>query len=291
MSMPTVSLIVATVERTTELGELFDSLAAQTFKDFDVIVVDQNTDNRLSAYIQRAREAGLVVQHLKHRPANLSAARNVGIEAAQGEWVGFPDDDCRYAPDLLERLRPRFACTDPLSGAAVQWVEEGEPRELASNLTWERSSMFRDIPVASFQLFFHRKLFEQIGDFDCRLGVGLWFGAGEETDLVLRALRAGALVTYERSAKVHHPLKKPAPTAQARLAARLRARGAGALYVKHDLPAWVVARGLVAPVLRPLLKGAFGPELSHGCAIVRGRLDGWLGWRKQQHGSTKNNIR
>lgn len=282
MNMPSVSLIVATVERTKELGQLFESLAAQTFRDFEVIVVDQNTDARLSPYLERARQSGLIVKHLKHHPANLSAARNVGIEAAEGEWVGFPDDDCWYDATLLEQLRSRFNCTEPLSGAAVQWVEEGEPRELASNLTWERSSIFRDIPVASFQLFFHRKLFERIGNFDCRLGVGLWFGAGEETDFVLRALRAGALLTYERSAKVHHPLKKPAPTAQARQAARLRARGAGALYIKHSLPKWVIARGLAAPLIRPLLKGSIGAELAHGFAITRGRLDGLLGWGRQQ---------
>jgi glycosyltransferase involved in cell wall biosynthesis len=282
MNMPTVSLIVATVERTKELDQLFESLEAQTFKDFEVIVVDQNIDDRLSPYLKRARESGLLVKHLKHRPANLSAARNAGIEAAEGDWVGFPDDDCWYDTALLERLRSRFSCADPLSGAAVQWVEEGEPSELAPTLTWERSSMFRDIPVASFQLFFHRKLFDRIGGFDCQLGVGLWFGAGEETDLVLRALRAGALLTYERSAKVHHPLKKPAPNAEARLAARLRARGAGALYVKHRLPAWVIARGLAAPVLRPLLKGSIGAELAHGYAVTLGRLDGLLSWNRRQ---------
>jgi glycosyltransferase involved in cell wall biosynthesis len=282
MTAPAVSLIVATVERTSELDRLFASLGAQTFKDFEVIVVDQNTDDRLDPYLERARALGIALKHLKHRPANLSAARNVGIEAACGAWIGFPDDDCWYQPDLLEALQHRFQSTDPLSGAAVQWVEEGVPSITFPNLTWERSRMFRDIPVASFQLFFHRRLFEKIGNFDCRLGVGLWFGAGEETDFVLRALRAGALVTYEPLAKVHHPIKRPAPTPQARLAARLRARGAGALYVKHELSPWVVMRGLLAPVLRPLMQGSLGSDLALGFAVMRGRLDGLRGWNRRQ---------
>ncbi|HVK93733.1 MAG TPA: glycosyltransferase family A protein [Noviherbaspirillum sp.] len=278
--MPTVSLIVATVGRTAELHRLFDSLAAQTFRDFETIVVDQNTDDRLRPCLERARSLGVIVKHLKHHPANLSAARNVGIDAAQGEWIGFPDDDCWYDSMLLERLAPRFRCTDPLSGAAVQWVEEGLPPELAPNLTWERSKVFRDMPVASFQLFFHRQLFERIGNFDCRLGVGLFYGAGEETDLVLRALRAGALLTYEPSAQVHHPIKTPTPDPQARLAARYRARGAGALWAKHGLPAWVIVRGLLAPVLRPLLKGSLGADLALGIAVALGRIDGLLGWHR-----------
>lgn len=279
--MPTVSLIVATVERTTELDRLFESLAAQTFRDFDIIVVDQNTDDRLLPYLTRARELGLILQHIRHRPANLSAARNIGIAAATGRWVGFPDDDCWYEQTLLEQLQSRFQCADPLSGAAVQWVEEGAPPVSDRRLTWERSRMFRDIPVASFQLFFHRGLFDRIGNFDCRLGVGLFFGAGEETDLILRALHAGALLTYEASAKVHHPLKKPAPTAQARTAMRHRQRGAGALWMKHRLPAWVIIRGLAAPLLRPLLKGSIEwSELALGYATMMGRLDGLLGWRR-----------
>ncbi len=282
MTKPTVSLIVATVERTKELGPLFESLAAQTFKDFDVIVVDQNTDDRLLPYIDKGRRDGLQIKHVRHSPPNLSGARNAGLAWATGEWVGFPDDDCWYEPDLLQQMQPRFTCTEPLSGAAVQWVEEGKPALRAKSLAWERSRNFRDIPVASFQLFFHRKLFDKIGNFDCELGVGLWFGAGEETDFVFRALRAGALITYEEEAKVHHPVKIPAPTKSARIAQRHRERGSGALYVKHGLSLWVIIRGLIAPVLRPILKGRFGADLAQGWAMSLGRLDGLLGWKRKQ---------
>jgi glycosyltransferase involved in cell wall biosynthesis len=278
---PAVTLIVATVGRTIELDALFDSLAAQTFKDFDVIVVDQNTDERLAPHLHRARMLGLTLTHIRNHPANLSAARNAGIALATGEWIGFPDDDCWYDPRLLEHLSERFRCRDPMSGAAVRWAEFGHPQVSAPSLSWTRSRMFRDIPVASFMLFFHRRLFERIGNFDCQLGVGLWFGAAEETDLVLRALRHGALLTWHPSAMVHHPVKIPPPGRQSRIAVRQRARGTGALYAKHELPLWVVVRGLLAPVLRPMLKGTFGTELAQGYAVMRGRLDGMLGWRKR----------
>lgn len=280
MTLPAVSLIVATVGRTVELGQFLDSLAAQTFRSFEVIVVDQNSDDRLMPYLASARKAGFDVKHFKHHPANLSTARNVGIHTARGEWVGFPDDDCVYDTELLARLAPHFARTDPLSGVSARWAELVDPSVGPGKLTWARSRLFRDVPVASFTLFFNRRLFERIGDFDPRLGVGRWFGAGEETDLVLRALRAGAVIDYEPLAKVHHPLKKSSPTAQARFAARLRARGAGALYAKHGLPPWVIFRGLAAPVLRPLLKGALGAELGEGYAVMRGRLEGVLQWER-----------
>lgn len=284
MNIPAVSLILATVGRTDELERLFGSFAAQTFDDFEVIVVDQNSDERLAPHVERARALGMTVKHMKHYPPNLAAARNAGIDAANGQWIGFPDDDCWYDPRLLEHVTARFAQPDKPAGVVARWVEQDEQPDVATNLTWERASAFRDVPVSSITLFCDRTLFERIGGFDARLGVGQWFGAGEETDFVLRALYSGALFTYEPQAEVHHAVasqKLPA-NPQTRQAVRHRARGTGALYAKHPLPTWVVVRGLVAPVLRPLLKGTFGSDLAIGCATVLGRLDGMLGWRRRQ---------
>jgi glycosyltransferase involved in cell wall biosynthesis len=284
MNAPMVSLIVATVDRTTELARLFESLAVQSFLCFEVIVVDQNADDRLLPYIEQARGLGLSLTHIKHHPANLSSARNSGLEVAKGEWVGFPDDDCWYEPALLERLKSYFARTEPLYGVSARWMELVDSTVPAGTLSWARSSAFRDVPVASFTLFFNRKLFDKLGGFDPRLGVGQWFGAGEETDLVLRALRAGAMLRYEPSAEVHHPLREPQPTRQARLTARYRSRGAGALYKKHSLPYWVIMRGLFMPVLLPLLRGAQGHDVARGYAVMRGRLEGLYQWGLVQDG-------
>lgn len=287
MRKPDISLILATVGRTDELGRLFDSLAAQTFARFEVVVVDQNSDDRLLPHLERARYLGITVRHLKHSPPNLANARNAGIEAARGKWIGFPDDDCWYAPRLLERVVARFSRSDKPSGVIVRWVEQDEQPPTAADLSWERSRAFRDIPVSSITLFCHRDLFKTVGGFDGRLGVGQWFGAGEETDFALRALRAGARLTYEPLGEVHHAVNSDVPHADpvTCAAVRHRARGTGALYAKHRLPGWVILRGLAAPMLRPLLKGSFGDELALGYATLRGRLDGFIAWRRK-HAST-----
>ncbi len=282
--MPAFSLILATVGRTQELNRLFDSLAAQTYSDFEIVIVDQNTDDRLLPHIAYAGKAGLSVRHLKHHPPNLAAARNAGIAAAQGEWIAFPDDDCWYDPALLQRVAARFSIRPAPEGVTVSWAEQGEPPFTAPVLSWKRSAAFRDVPVASITIFLQRRLLDEIGGFDARFGVGQWFGAAEEHDLMLRALRHGAVIAYEPMAQVHHAVTPvQAPTPEACTAARCRARGTGALYAKHRLPPWVILRGLIAPVLRPLMKGQLGSELSHGMAIVRGRLDGFFGWNRLQH--------
>lgn len=286
MRKPDASLILATVGRTDELGRLFDSLAAQTFTNFEVIVVDQNADDRLMPHVERAKYLGIAIRHIKYHPPNLAAARNAGIDMARGKWIGFPDDDCWYDPRLLETLAARFACPDKPTGIIVRWVEQDEQPMSPAALSWKRSRAFRDIAVSSITLFCQRALFREIGGFDSRLGVGQWFGAGEETDIALRALRAGAHFTYEPRGEVHHAAGSGAPdtSPQARKAARHRARGTGALYAKHKLPAWVIARGILAPLLRPLLKGALGGQLALGYATARGRIDGMLAWRRKHSG-------
>ena len=273
-----VSLILATVGRTDELSRLIDSLVLQTFRNFEVILVDQNTDDRIQPHVQRLDDVGIALKHVKHFPPNLSTARNAGIAVAQGEWVGFPDDDCWYDDRFLELLSLYFDDVNTLSGVSARWAELIDSSVRQDDLTCERSRAFRDVPTTSFTLFFNRKLFEKIGAFDARLGVGQWFGAAEETDLVLRALSAGAKIAYEPSAKVYHPLKRPQPTQQARLSARSRARGTGALYKKHNLSFWVVIRGLLAPLGRSLLRSRRWGEWAHGYAVSLGRMEGMMHW-------------
>jgi glycosyltransferase involved in cell wall biosynthesis len=281
------SLILATVGRTTELNRLFDTLAAQTFHDFEVIVVDQNKDDRLLPMLHRARCLGLIVRHLRHSPPNLALARNAGIAVADGHWIAFPDDDCWYESQTLERVLMRARRRDHPQGVITRWVEQDPPRP-AGTLSWHRSSRFRDLPVSSITLFFRNDLLQRIGGFDGRLGVGQWFGAGEETDIVLRALRADALLAYDPQALVHHRVDPPSPRVSAimRRAAKLRARGTGAMYAKHQLPAWVIVRGLLSPIVKPLARGELGNGLGNGWAITQGRLHGWLRW-SMLHRSTE----
>lgn len=96
------SLIVATVGRTSELHRLLTSLDDQTYKNFELIVVDQNLDDRLENVIASFCDR-LTIIHLTS-PLGVSRARNAGIQKITGDIVGFPDDDCWYPHDLLQNV-------------------------------------------------------------------------------------------------------------------------------------------------------------------------------------------
>ncbi|MFX5245469.1 glycosyltransferase, partial [Acinetobacter baumannii] len=70
-----LSLILATVGRSSEVGRLIGTLAAQTDRRFELIVVDQNEDDRLVPHIEAGRAAGLDLQHLRLERPSLSGAR------------------------------------------------------------------------------------------------------------------------------------------------------------------------------------------------------------------------
>src|SRR5208282_5801645 len=95
-------LIVATLGRTRELERLLASLARQRMRSFEVIIVDQNDDDRLRLLIG-GFGAALRLVHLRNG-RGLSRSRNSGLARAQGSIIGFPDDDAAYDAGTLERV-------------------------------------------------------------------------------------------------------------------------------------------------------------------------------------------
>ena len=101
-----VSLIVGSLGRVGELRRLLGSLAGQTYREFEVVLVDQTGTEALAPVV--AGFPGLAVRRVAAAPG-LSRARNLGLSLARGEIVGFPDDDCWYPPGLLAEVAGRLA--------------------------------------------------------------------------------------------------------------------------------------------------------------------------------------
>ena len=98
-----VSLIMPTINVTTELDLFLKSLKAQTYKDFELIVVDQNEGNEVFEIVKDYEE-DFKIKYVKSDEKGLSLNRNRGLILMKGEIVGFPDDDCEYSSDTLEKV-------------------------------------------------------------------------------------------------------------------------------------------------------------------------------------------
>jgi glycosyltransferase involved in cell wall biosynthesis len=278
--MNQISLVMATLGRVQEVEDFVRSIASQTYKNFELIIVDQNHDDRLVPVIDFAHDLGVKVNHISQAEPNQCLARNTGLMQAQGEIVAFPDDDCWYETDLLEKVLGRMNGQDTPECVVVRWVEQDpvgvKPHQL-STVLWRR---FQEVQASCITLFFKRDLLLDMQGFDLSLGLHSWYGGSEETDLMFRVMAKDNKVVYLPEALVHHPINKLAnlPLLKAFSQSRSRARGTGALYVKHKLEIWVILRGLVSPwfyAVRNLLKPV-DAVVELGKAV--GRLEGFIGW-------------
>lgn len=107
-NMPLVSVIIPTYKRANLLPRAIDSVLNQTYKNIEVIVVDDNspdTVHRKNAEItMKDYENNSKVKYIQHRKnKNGSAARNTGIKEARGTYVAFLDDDNYYFSTKIEK--------------------------------------------------------------------------------------------------------------------------------------------------------------------------------------------
>ena len=226
--MPRFSLIIATLSRTTELRGLLESFTQQDFSDYEVILVDQNDDDRLQEVVDEF--AGRVPIERIFSPKGVSTARNCGIRKAAGELIAFPDDDCWYSPGLLTEVDQWFRDHRRYSILAVGAVdEEGVP----SGNRWFQSSC--DLhPVNVFRTTFCSSLFIR-----CEALFGNAFDEemdrGEETDLVLRILNSGLRGRFDRTWHIGHPRRDMLSGSIPRERAKSYGWGMGNVLRKHSL--------------------------------------------------------
>lgn len=290
---PLFTLVLATYGRSDVLGPMLASLAGQSERDFELVVVDQNPDERVVPMLEPIRAAGIPVVHLRASAPNLSAARNRGIEAARGDWVAFPDDDCWYETDCLARVKAAIKDRPQVDGWVANWVEVGAvAAEARRPFDAAVFRAFRGGDASSITLFLRTDTVRQIAGFDVRIGVGRYYGAGEETDLMIRLLDHGAGIERLPAARVHHHHsdERPALSRAALQGVRKRERGVGALYAKHQLRPLVIARGLVAPLLRGLISARPVHGLMFAGVTIAGRIDGMIHWRRHQRGATTDPV-
>ncbi len=180
---PLVSVVIPAYNRAWILTEAVDSVLAQDFRDFELIVVDDgssdNTPEILASY-------GSSVRVLKQPNRGVSAARNRGIAAARGQLVAFLDSDDFWLPAKLRQQVDFFQAHPETMICQTQelWIRNGlrvnpKRRHLKfSGLIFERSLSL--CLVSPSAVMIRKCLFEAVGVFDEQLP------ACEDYDLWLR---------------------------------------------------------------------------------------------------------
>lgn len=108
-NMPLVSVIIPTYNRAHCITEAIDSVLAQSYQQFEIIVIDDGSDDdtkdKLACYANKIR-------YFYQENSGVSVARNLGIQEAHGEWVAFLDSDDIWEPDKL-KVQVEDLCATP----------------------------------------------------------------------------------------------------------------------------------------------------------------------------------
>ncbi len=275
------SLILATVGRTDDVARFLRSLDRQSYRNFELIVVDQNPEGILDPLMLQYQDR-FPLLHLRSE-RGLSRARNVGLQHLSGNVVAFPDDDCWYAPDTLEKMARAFhenVKCDGFTGRAVDDSRPGAFSWFPQKSGWvDKKNVWRQ--AISYSIFLRASVIRALGPFDESLGAGSHNGklSGEETDYLIRAIVSGFRIYYRTDLSIFHA--DVLSTYDHDLIKKSYGYSVGCGYVlkKHNYPVSFVCylwlRALAGAVIS-LLTLNFAKSRYH-LAVLKGRVLGWLG--------------
>lgn len=181
---PRFSVIVPLYNKADYVRRTLESIAAQTFCDYEVIVVDDgSTDNSLAVvkeFVERIDDRKLDNRWtvISQANAGVAAARNNGVKASSGEHVSFLDADDWWEPTFLEEM-DKLIKEYPDAGLYATNYVYYKPGKTHVALHLERGYMnyadaylHGEMPVTSITTSMSRKVFEEMGGFPVGIKLG-----------------------------------------------------------------------------------------------------------------------
>lgn len=202
------SIIIPTIYRVEEIIKMLDSLVIQTFKDFEVLLIDQNDSDILTQHLKKFKNQ-LTLKQIRTTEKGASNSRNIGIKNSKGDILLFPDDDCEYHEIFLEEIDNYFkennidgivcATKDREDGKAISVFMSSKPQVITKKNIL-KTVIEAGIIVKSSKL---NSIF-----FDGNMGVGspsspYW--SDEGPDFVLRLIEKGVQFNYCPQFYMFHP--------------------------------------------------------------------------------------
>ncbi|MCT7995763.1 glycosyltransferase family 2 protein [Laspinema olomoucense] len=172
--MPKVSVIIPAYNSMTYLPETLQSLLAQTYSDFEAIIINDGSTDHTQEWVSQQTDPRIKL--ISQVNKGLSGARNTGIEAATGEYLAFLDADDLWHPTKLQK---QVECLDnnPDVGLVYSWValinEHGIPtgrlfKNSQEGNVWEHL-ILQNIVESGSGAMVRRQCFETCGVFDVNL--------------------------------------------------------------------------------------------------------------------------
>ena len=214
MTTPLISVIVPVYKVEPYLRKSVDSILAQTYTNLEVFLIDDGSPDNCPAICDEYAALDSRVKVIHQANAGVSAARNAGLDAATGEYIGFVDSDDWIEPDMYERLftamvsfKADIACIDYCIEYGNSATEVNFNRNSGSStVLYSRDEAvigqcINELPVTMWTKLINADLFH-----DLRFLKGVKIG--EDKYLSFQLLSRAETVVYEHY-KGYHYLQRP----------------------------------------------------------------------------------
>lgn len=170
--LPMVSVVIPTNNRKQWVTEAIDSVFAQTFSDYEVIVVDDGSEDGTSDHLEN--RYGDRIKLLRSEASNCPKATNYGLSSARGKYIALLDDDDLWHKEKLEK-QVAYLEAMPESVAMVgsgcdHMDAEGNPiwsdNIPPSRLTYQVACVAPTLPGAKSGTLIRRSVLDKVGHFD-----------------------------------------------------------------------------------------------------------------------------
>jgi len=104
---PFFSVVIPTYNRPQMLKDAVETVLNQTFQDFEIIIVDDHSENNVNEIVEQLMDPRVQLIKNKNRKG-ACGARNTGVEHARSNWIKFLDDDDAWEPDMLAAVRKKI---------------------------------------------------------------------------------------------------------------------------------------------------------------------------------------
>lgn len=201
INIPTVSIILPAYNSANFLQVTLDSIYAQDYNDFEIIIVDDGSSDNTAqiAFRQESR-----VRLIQQKNKGISEARNTGVNAAQGKYIAFIDHDDFWHPKklsaqvhLLENMDETFGIC---FGEFIKWNGIDLPVFANSDVSTKKWSpelsgwIYHQLLLTNWILFstalFRKTVFDTVGKFDPELP------PADDWDFALRASRQFKMIKF-----------------------------------------------------------------------------------------------
>jgi glycosyltransferase involved in cell wall biosynthesis len=168
---PSVSVVIPAFSRADTIERAIRSVTAQTFHDYEIIVVDDGSTDRTVEVVKALQVNGLkLIEHGANKGA--AAARNTGVAIAHGRWIAFLDSDDFWAPDKLANQIAVLEMAGPAARACVtgfRMINCTVPRVVYLEFTstdFRKEILFGCSVSPGSTLLVERAVFQSVGSFD-----------------------------------------------------------------------------------------------------------------------------